>query len=1011
MNQNASGRKAPSPAPKVSIEELLESYYNQLVAWGVSLTRGDVSQAQDVVHDLWLYLTLAKSDLSNVANLDGYLYKSLRHIYLSRISRASREALQFVNIAEFDSIQFALHTGKSSDILQRQNDLRKACCYSVWRKEQTKSASYFILRFFHGYHHQEIADLACLPITAVYNKIRVARAEVRTHLEEPTKLRFTSRELPPAPVMHWSLLSSIDLFKELRQTILSARTGACLPEVELIGFYASERSNSMSCSFLSHIVSCERCLNVINHHMQRPTLKDREPLDDIDPSTDSKANRIPEPTGTLLARLQQSVRKHRAGILEHRPRTLSIAVDGRILASHDVQAQRNVLSARIERPENASFVEVFSEQDVRLAMLSIGDLPPEGPHGQAQRVELNGERWLDLSLSFDGLGLNSEVTYFDPTFSSELLAEGASYISGRELARSGASRSAGRFPLSWPGMPSILASARRFLSHTTPTPVIAWSLALATLFCVGGYVALRSQKPMPVLDAREVLARSIQEDKTRLAGQTEHQVLRFEESLVNGQVVKRGTIDLWKDGDGKRHMRRFYDEQHRLIGAEWKERNGEQGEYPKPHSMEPSEPGSELVADDLWKQDLSPDAFRALHGENAQVSLTADGYELKTTAPLDSHPQLLSSILVLDGHFHPTSEFMRVRRGTLVRQVRFVQVDYECRPASSVPDVIFNPRNQGLLATLDTHTPRPKVFADDLQAAELKIAILYELNKLNADLSEPIEVTGKANGYVRVFGMVSDTNRREEILSHLAQLPNRKFIETDLVSVGDTSRESVRGRRSSSSTAMSVYDVGDTQSPANMALRAYFKGQGLSATEQTAAAIKFSSDSLGHSQRALQHASALNRLASAFSSRELSFLSLSAKQQWTEMVARHATALESELHDLRDQMVSLSPSSTQDSIERGESRIDNPAQFKQAVTQTLVRTQQLNRLVGTQFTSNQSAAAEPISLQSVVIAVDDAVPLREATTITSFSVNLSESAKAALAGDQTERFNQQKRHP
>lgn len=58
----------------------------------------------------------------------------------------------------------------------------------------------------------------------------------------------------------------------------------------------------------------------------------------------------------------RSIQRYEAEILEHRPRTLSIAVDGKILASHDVQAQKNVLSARIERPENTSFVEVFSEQ-------------------------------------------------------------------------------------------------------------------------------------------------------------------------------------------------------------------------------------------------------------------------------------------------------------------------------------------------------------------------------------------------------------------------------------------------------------------------------------------------------------------------------------------------------------------------------------------------------------------------------------------------------------------------
>ena len=32
-------------------------------------------------------------------------------------------------------------------------------------------------------------------------------------------------------------------------------------------------------------------------------------------------------------------------------------------------------------------------------------------------------------------------------------------------------------------------------------------------------------------------------------------------------------MDLWKDGDGSRYVRRLYDAQHHLIAAEWK--NGE----------------------------------------------------------------------------------------------------------------------------------------------------------------------------------------------------------------------------------------------------------------------------------------------------------------------------------------------------------------------------------------------------------------------------------------------------
>src|SRR5579863_8241894 len=123
-------------------EDLLESYYSQLLKWGAVLTRGDGGMAQDIVHDLCLHFALAKPDLSLVADLNGYLYTCLRNIYLSAIARSSREATQFVSIAEFDSIRFALSTCSSDGLLQNQNDLRRICSYTVWRKESSKSASY-----------------------------------------------------------------------------------------------------------------------------------------------------------------------------------------------------------------------------------------------------------------------------------------------------------------------------------------------------------------------------------------------------------------------------------------------------------------------------------------------------------------------------------------------------------------------------------------------------------------------------------------------------------------------------------------------------------------------------------------------------------------------------------------------------------------------------------------------------------------------------------------------------
>src|ERR1700761_8026129 len=117
------------------VDQLLASRYGQLLQWGAVLTRGDAGRTEEIVQELCLYFTLTQPDLSAVANLDGYLYTSLRHIYLSALARSSREALRFVSIAEFDSFDSAMRGNAAADPLEKQNDLRRICNYSVWRKE------------------------------------------------------------------------------------------------------------------------------------------------------------------------------------------------------------------------------------------------------------------------------------------------------------------------------------------------------------------------------------------------------------------------------------------------------------------------------------------------------------------------------------------------------------------------------------------------------------------------------------------------------------------------------------------------------------------------------------------------------------------------------------------------------------------------------------------------------------------------------------------------------------
>ncbi len=85
-------------------------------------------------------------------------------------------------------------------------------------------------------------------------------------------------------------------------------------------------------------------------------------------------------------------------------------------------------------------MEVFSEQDVRFALLPVGEFPPGGSHERIQRVELSDDRWLELSLTFDGLGLNGQVAYFDPALAQPGDRRRAGGVSGPHISVRGRGR-------------------------------------------------------------------------------------------------------------------------------------------------------------------------------------------------------------------------------------------------------------------------------------------------------------------------------------------------------------------------------------------------------------------------------------------------------------------------------------------------------------------------------------------------------------------------------------------
>jgi hypothetical protein len=733
---------------------------------------------------------------------------------------------------------------------------------------------------------------------------------------------------------------------------------------------------------LAHIVSCERCLSLVDRHFRRPTLRDREPLDVFGLSSHHGGDTPIHDGG--FAGVERSVRSQWARVHEHRPRNLSIALNGQIVANHDVRAEHNRLSARLEQRELDGFVEVFSEQNVRLALLAVGEAPPDGPPLRTQRVALSDQRWLELTLTFDALGIESEVAYFDPA-----LAASATWVDTEDVELT--SSSPARTPqVKTKSASRLLADFLRPMVNLIPSSAMAWAIVLLLVIGSAGFFAYRHR--YAPTDAVAILHESIRLQQASLQGQTEHQVVRLEEVSGNGRVLHKGEVDLWKDGNGGRSIRRLFDAQHRVMASEWHNKTGQTGT--RADGRTPGTEHSSLGA--FWNQELSAEAFAALGEGELRVRALSHGYELTKAGPSATHPQLVSATLTLDHNLQPVRQTLRVRVGSEIHELRFVQASYERKPSGSVPDAIFRPESDSPPARSGGHRsgmsePRNLTGEGDTRLAELQIAVLYELHELGADTAVPIEVRRTSDGRLSVSGTVPTGSLKRAIESRLRALPNHELLDLALGSSTEMKSASALSSRSPRSTRIEAYEVAQPGFAADARIRSYFQARGFVAEHLDEAVAQFSKEALQHAQRALQHAYALDRLATSLSANELRSVSVSTQKEWTQMANNHATELESELRLLHGQLGEIAVAAASPAIAE-PMRIDEPEQFARAASVLLQQVRALNRQVGDFFTSSGKPAGSE-NLDAALKSILATIPLRQAEELTSFTVRLDGTAR------------------
>jgi hypothetical protein len=455
-------------------------------------------------------------------------------------------------------------------------------------------------------------------------------------------------------------------------------------------------------------------------------------------------------------------------VREHRPQELRIAVNGFILGSQRVGLELNEQTLSIQGEEKIGFIEVLSEQGVRLLFLNV-DAPPDGGVEHKAWVGLSEGRELELSLNFSGPWPTVNVVYSDPTaapLSSAIVETSPRFSEEGSVSQVKVDGQNPEPPIELPEKGSsvpfrISAWIARLVRRGRNLGV--WNLDLRRLTLSGAAIAvialiavavhwvvkspLHGPVPAAKPTAAELLARSAIADGALIPGSDRvvHRSITFEarevrgpsrstdqigSSSTDGLLIAQRRIDIWQSGEKGVSARRFYDERNQLIAGHWATADGRQTIYHhqrKPREIETDKSIDLLLAEErVWQLDVSAEEFSALIAVNdrAHVEERRDVYVIRYEAPSAAEPAssasskgaatLIGATLALgSADLHATQLILLVREGEpnsqsdtgQLLEYRFTEMSFERHPASSVAPGVFEPEPELRGNHAETITP------------------------------------------------------------------------------------------------------------------------------------------------------------------------------------------------------------------------------------------------------------------------------------------------------------------
>ncbi|MBO0861021.1 MAG: hypothetical protein J2P21_21565, partial [Chloracidobacterium sp.] len=425
-------------------------YYQRLFGWAFHLTGGPRARAEDLLHDAFIQFALCRPDLTNINNVDSYLYRLLLNLFLAQKRKAAQMQDLSLNITNYDSAELGLNAIDFQARLQAREDLLRISHYACVRKETSRAGSVLILRFFYDYSPSEIARVFLSQRRAVDDWLRIARREARLYLEDPARLKFMAGEQGRLFRFKTRLTeSSDDIMRELQASILRSCQGSCPSKALLRALYQDSdkvcEDKTADCRMLAHIVSCASCLDQVNQLLGLPLLSARHLIgkgnsDSNDSDDDSDKDDTDGggggtgvgvgPSKAFIDRCRGQLRQ----VMEHRPEELRFSANGFPIGALKINSELSELQLSIHEQSPVDFIEVFSERGVRLILFSLGR-GEDAPMEQRAQIELSEDRTLELIFKLGSSWPSLRVIYHDPLLQEARLAPNDAQIGALALIR------------------------------------------------------------------------------------------------------------------------------------------------------------------------------------------------------------------------------------------------------------------------------------------------------------------------------------------------------------------------------------------------------------------------------------------------------------------------------------------------------------------------------------------------------------------------------------------------